>query len=139
MAKYMTRQRKALLPYLRSHPDELLSAQEIAEALGVESVSLSAVYRNLADLEAEGKVRRHHRSGDREIMFQYLDTDTCRNCLHMSCTQCGRTFHMDDGEARQLLDAVARLDGFAIDKAETVLYGTCEECGRNQTADSKDG
>ena len=128
MSKYHTRQRKALLSYLSGHPDEMLSAQEIADALDGESISLSAVYRNLADLEAEGKVRRNHKGSIREIYFQYMDSDACKNCLHLSCTKCGRTFHMDTREAEQFVDAVAKLDGFAIDKRETVLYGVCETC-----------
>lgn len=53
MSSYSTRQRKALLAYLSRHPDELLSARQIADALADEKISLSAVYRNLAQLEAE--------------------------------------------------------------------------------------
>lgn len=55
MPKYSTQQRKALLHYLSEHPDEHLSTRQIAQALAAEKISLSAVYRNLAALEAEGK------------------------------------------------------------------------------------
>lgn len=127
-SKYVTRQRRLLLSCLGQHPDELLSARQIAEALEGESVSLSAVYRNLADLEAEGRIRRVHRGSDREICFQYLDSGDCRNCLHLSCTRCGRTFHMDADGAEQLIHTVAERDGFALDKRETVLYGLCDGC-----------
>ena len=130
MSKYLTRQRRTLLEYLSKHPDELLSAQEIAGALDGEAVSLSAVYRNLADLEAEGTVRQSRKSGSREIYFQYLNTEECRDRLHLSCTHCGKTFHMDAAEAEQIVNAVAKRDGFAIDRAETVLYGVCEKCQR---------
>ena len=58
MPKYSTQQRKALLHYLSEHPDEHLSTRQIAQALAAKKISLSAVYRNLAALEAEGKVRR---------------------------------------------------------------------------------
>ena len=58
MSSYSTQQRKALLAYLSRHPDELLSARQIADALADEKISLSAVYRNLAQLEAEEKVQR---------------------------------------------------------------------------------
>lgn len=128
MSKYLTRQRRTLLEYLSGRPDELLSAREIAGALADEAISLSAVYRNLADLEAEGAVRQSRKSGSREIYFQYLDAGECRERLHLSCTRCGKTFHMDAGEAEEIVETVARRDGFAIDKAETVLYGVCEEC-----------
>ncbi|MBQ2634963.1 MAG: transcriptional repressor [Oscillospiraceae bacterium] len=128
MSKYMTRQRKALLGCLCAHPDEQLSAQEIADALAGEEISLSAVYRNLSELEAEGKVRRSGRAGSREVYYQYIDADGCRGCLHLSCRSCGRTYHMSRDGARQLLEAVQQAEGFAVDKGETVLYGVCQRC-----------
>ena len=99
MSSYSTQQRKALLAYLSRHPDELLSARQIADALADEKISLSAVYRNLAQLETEEKVRRSSKSGTREVYFQYLDAESCKGALHMSCVKCGRTFHMASGNA----------------------------------------
>lgn len=128
MSKYMTRQRKVLLDYLGSHADRRLSAQEIAEALRGEAVSQSAVYRNLAELEAEGAVRRSAGDSAREAYYQYIGADACRGSLHLSCKRCGRTFHMAAGSAEALLSAVDRTEGFAVDKADTVLYGLCELC-----------
>ena len=58
MPRYSTRQRKLLLDYLSAHPHQLLSAGEIARDLREREVSLSAVYRNLAQLEAEGKAQK---------------------------------------------------------------------------------
>ena len=55
MYSYSTRQRKVLLAYLSQHPDELLSARQIEDALADKKISLSAVYRNLAQLETEEK------------------------------------------------------------------------------------
>ena len=57
MPRYSTRQREALLAFLNAHGHELLSASQIADGLRAQQVSISAVYRNLADLEREGKVR----------------------------------------------------------------------------------
>ena len=128
MSKYITRQRKEILSYLSTHTDELLSAQEIGDALKEENVSLSAVYRNLGELEAEGKLRRGTRGGSREIYYQYIGAETCRDCLHLSCKKCGKTFHMHSDGAEQLVDAVAKLEGFTVDKSDTVLYGICGDC-----------
>ena len=58
MSGYNTKQRRALLAFLGEHPDELLTARQMADALAEKQISLSAVYRNLAQLEAEEKVRR---------------------------------------------------------------------------------
>ena len=128
MSKYMTRQRKALLGFLGAHTDEPLSAREIADALAPESVSLSAVYRNLAELEREGVLRRGGVNGSRESTFQYIGAAACRDCLHLSCTRCGRTFHLSIAGAERLQRDALRSDEFCIDRGETVLYGVCREC-----------
>ena len=53
MARYLTRQRKQLLEYLSKHTDEQMTARQIADALTAESISISAVYRNLSALEVQ--------------------------------------------------------------------------------------
>ncbi len=128
MPKYMTRQRRTLLDYLSAHADEQFSAQEIAAALESEGVSVSAVYRNLAELEAEGRVRRTARGSGREVYYQFIGAEACKGCLHLQCKKCGRTFHMDSDGAAQLLSVVEKAEGFELDKGDTVLYGVCELC-----------
>ena len=125
---YKTKQRQALLQYLEQHMHEELSAGEIAEALAQQDISRSAVYRNLSALEQEGKVRRSMRSGSREATYRFSDCAECRTCLHLRCTKCGRTFHMETQNADALIQSVQRTEGFAIDRAETVLYGVCSAC-----------
>jgi len=117
-----------MLAWLGRHADELVSARQIAGELAGEKVSLSAVYRNLAELEAEGKVRRQSRGGGREVLYQYTDADACRGALHLSCKKCGRTCHMENEDARRLVEALAEAEGFELDKKDTVLYGVCEHC-----------
>ncbi len=128
MPKYITKQRKALLSYLSRHADEKLSARQMEAELGGEGISISAVYRNLADLEKEGKVRRVNCSGSREVFYQYTEGEHCRECLHLSCEKCGKTYHMNNAGAEMLIQNLAQSDEFAIDKANTVLYGVCKEC-----------
>lgn len=127
VSKYLTRQRRLLLDYLTEHADETLSAGQIAEDLSGAEISVSAVYRNLAALEQEGRLHRAAGSG-KEQSYRYSDAEGCRGCLHLSCTCCGRTFHMDRTDAERLVDAVAEAEGFAVDRAETVLYGLCAAC-----------
>ena len=128
MSEYKTRQRRTLLAYLSLHPDELLSARQIADALAEEHISLSAVYRNLAQLEAEEKVRRSAKSGSHEAFYQYLDARGCKGALHMSCVKCGKTFHMADSNAALFAKHLAQSEQFTLDAADTVLYGTCADC-----------
>ena len=127
MSKYVTKQRKLLTEYLSQHTDESLSAGQIAEALAGE-ISKSAVYRNLAELEAEGKLRRVAGGGGREVVYQYSDGSGCKGCLHLSCKLCGKTVHMEKQVADALVSRVAESDDFAIDRGETVIYGVCSSC-----------
>ena len=128
MSKYMTKQRKALLSFLSAHADEELTARQLEQALCEQGVSISAVYRNLSELEREGKVRRVSKSGSREVFYRYTDGSECRDCLHLSCEKCGKTYHMNSECAKMLIENLAQSDEFAIDKASTVLYGVCREC-----------
>ena len=128
MPNYSTRQRKVLLTYLSQHPDELLSARQIADALAEKEISLSAVYRNLAQLETEEKIRRSTKSGTREVYYQYLDAESCRGALHMSCIKCGRTFHMADSNAALFAKHLVQSEQFTLDTTDTILYGTCSGC-----------
>ena len=123
MPKYMTKQRKALLAFLSEHADEELTAKQLETALSGEGISISAVYRNLSDLEKEGKIRRVSKSGTREVYYLYTDSDSCKDCLHLSCEKCGRTYHMN---------MPGQSDEFKIDKANTVLYGVCKSCRKNK-------
>ena len=126
MQAYMTQPRKRLLTYLKDHRDETFSAKQISDKLS--EVSVSAVYRNLSALEQDGAVRRVSKAGSREVFYQYLAAEECRSHLHLSCKKCGKTFHMDAEETEDLVERIAALDKFALDRSETVLYGVCEAC-----------
>lgn len=125
---YNTEQRNLLLSFLKNNPDKQFSAKEIAIALANENISRSAVYRNLADLEADGRVKRCTKSGSRETFYQYYDLQSCRNHIHLSCIKCGKIFHMENNIADTLIDKVVDQEGFEINKGETTLYGICKTC-----------
>ena len=127
MPKYMTKQRKLLTDYLMEHVDENLSAGQIAEALS-DTISKSAVYRNLADMEKEGKLHRVAGGGGREAVYRFSGTHACSQSLHLSCKKCGKTVHMQQQTADALVQSVAANDDFSIDKGETVIYGVCSNC-----------
>jgi len=127
MAAYITKQRRALLDYLAMHPDESLSAGDIAGALAGAGISVSAVYRNLSALEEEGRIRRVSRGG-REAYYQFTDSQACRDHLHLLCKSCGTTYHMDEEDAETLIRNLIRHEQFLVDRVDTVLYGTCEAC-----------
>ena len=128
MPNYSTRQRKALICFLCAHPDESFSAGQIAAALRTEGVSLSAVYRNLSALETQGMVRRTQKDGGREVLYRYTQAESCKKHLHLSCSQCGKTFHMDIPASNLLIEQVAQNADFQVDRSSTVLHGVCGSC-----------
>lgn len=128
MPKYSTRQRTLLREYLAARSDEEMTAREIASALETQGISKSAVYRNLADLEEEGLLKRRTLQGSREIHYRYLGKESCAEALHLSCKVCGRTIHMSSQETEFFVRTIAANDRFLLDRHETVLYGTCRNC-----------
>ena len=58
----------------------------------------------------------------------YLDAESCKGALHMSCVKCGRTFHMASGNAALFAKHLAQSEQFTLDAADTVLYGICADC-----------
>jgi len=126
MAKYLTRQRRQLVGFLEQHTDELLTAQDISQAL--DGISVSAVYRNLSAMEEEGLLKRSIRENTREAFYQYIAAPSCKDSLHLSCRVCGKSIHLGQAEAERLLHNTLESTGFQVDKAETILYGVCADC-----------
>ena len=130
---YNTEQRNALLSFLTENPDKTFSAKEIAQALEGKNISKSSVYRNLAELEADQKIKRVTKAGSKESFYQFFDNSECKNHIHLSCTKCGKIFHLESEQTERLVSAVEAADGFEISKSQTTLYGTCRECGKSGT------
>lgn len=125
-AEYRTGQRKLLYDFFAAHPHQKFSVKEIAQALEHEAISLSAIYRNLGSMVKEGLIRRS--IGGREAVYQYMDGESCRNAIHLTCLHCGQVFHMSSFSASSMQDNLEKTEGFAIDSSKTVLYGTCRSC-----------
>ena len=132
---YITKQRKMLLDILEKHCDETLSADQIASYINDKSVSRSAIYRNLQFLETEGKIKRISVQGSNRVFYRYCDGEECREHIHLSCSSCGKTFHLDMNSTDSLVSSVIKGSDFEIDRQSTVLYGLCKEC-RSSRKDS---
>ena len=107
---------------------ERRSARQIAEDLAADQISISAVYRNISALEEEGLLKRSVREGTREVFYQYIASEACKDSLHLACRVCGKSIHLGEQEATQLIRGTLESTGFQIDKTETILYGVCADC-----------
>ncbi len=126
--QYNTKQREVLIKFFESHHDQSFSAEEIADQLKNEKISISAVYRNLADLEQDGKIRKVAKSGTHKAFYQFVDCDECKGHLHLTCTKCGKTEHLPDDDSNEIVKSVLQKSNFNLDSDNTILYGVCEKC-----------
>jgi len=128
---YNTEQRKLLLGLFNSLPHAQLTVKQIQAALPEGAISISAIYRNLAAMTKEGSIRQLTKADSREKCYQYLNQSCCQGEIHLTCTHCGKTFHLEHMVADRLQNTLGQ-EGFQIDKGRTVLYGTCRSCTGSQ-------
>ncbi len=124
---YQTEQRELLHRFFDEHPHQPFTAKEIAAQLSA-SVSLSAIYRNLAAMAEEGVLRCTVQPGSREKLYQFVNSKICRACIHLHCTQCGRMYHMNHRTAAIMQHRLVENENFQVDCTKTVIYGTCKQC-----------
>ena len=132
---YRTKQREILLSFFEAHHDQSFCVEEIAQALGQEGISVSAIYRNIAELEKEKRLSKSFRSGSHVAYYQLIDCVHCRGHIHMRCVECGKTTHLNEESASRLLSGVLSSSNFSIDPNTTVLYGLCGDCASHHGGD----
>lgn len=76
MSKYSTKQRELLLLYLSEHVDEKISVKQIEEALKKEKIILSAIYRNLAEIEKNGHLKRFAKKNQSILTMDSIQSKT---------------------------------------------------------------
>ncbi len=128
MAKYTTEKRRILLEFLESSTHKSFSAQQAYDALKMQDISKSAIYRNLAQLEKEGLLCRVTDNDHKETLYQYMNPTQCADLLHIVCKTCNQTFHINRHISQMFINMVKDDSHFNISVHTSLLYGTCESC-----------
>jgi len=120
VATRSTRQRRALTELVESQQhaftaEELWSAAREAAA----PVSLATVYRTLALLETEERVRRLDRG-------RFIACEPGHH-HHLVCISCGAVQETELCAAPPVTE-VRKRHGFVVQRHEADLYGVCENC-----------
>jgi Fur family ferric uptake transcriptional regulator len=130
---YSTKQREAVLEYLRLMKDSHVTAAGIAahfaHAEAGERVGRTTVYRQLERLEREGLIRKY--AGDANIAcYQYTggDEHSAREHYHLKCESCGGLFHLQCQTLERIAEHILREHNFRVDSRKTVYYGICGDC-----------
>jgi len=125
---YKTRQRQAVLEYIKKFNDRQFSALQIAEGVKDEGIGKSTVYRQISYLLEEGLIRRFRGKDGKSVLYQYTGDVCCRDHFHLKCKNCGKLVHLDCKHIEHLRHHIMDEHEFTIDMLSTVLYGFCKEC-----------
>ncbi len=87
------------------------------------NVSLGTVYRNLALLAEQGKIRHVAipNGGDR------YDKTVCTHA-HLHCKICNSVTDVGEGLNEEIAKTVSKESGCEIDTTDIIFVGTCAEC-----------
>ncbi|CAN5301519.1 Fur family transcriptional regulator [soil metagenome] len=124
----VTRPRLAVLEAVHEHPHADTETLFSTVRAALPEVSRQAVYDVLNALTAVGLLRRIQPSGS---VARY-ESRVGDNHHHVVCRSCGVIADVDCavGEAPCLTaaDPDGRLDGYVLDEAEVIYWGTCPDC-----------
>lgn len=136
MGKYQTEQKKVLVGFMKEHPQEQYTAEELSALLeertpaGGQAPGKSTVYRLVSELSENGTLRRFPKSAGRGWTYQYHHAEGCSEHLHLKCMKCGCLLHLECDAGKELIEHLLNEHGFMIDNEKTVLYGLCDACRR---------
>lgn len=120
----VTRPRMGVLAAVRAHPhadtDSIIGAVRVDQP----EVSHQAVYDSLRVLTAVGILRRIQPAGS---VARY-ETRVGDNHHHVVCRSCGVIADVDCAVGETPCLTATDDQGFAIDEAEVVYWGTCADC-----------
>lgn len=128
-AMYNTRQKELILECLKNNNEMQMTAIEIFEKLCTQKskVGMATIYRNLAVLVKEGKVKKFDIAAI--ASYQYvLNVAECNKHYHLKCIKCNKLYHVDLPELNSINKLIEEVNEFCIDNQKTILYGKCKEC-----------
>ncbi|KXB42680.1 transcriptional regulator, Fur family [Amygdalobacter nucleatus] len=128
--KYKTKQREAILNYLRKNTEPLTSSQ-LAAVLQKKGyvASLTTCYRHLEALYREGRVEKYFLPNEKSAYYRFVFEEDEKDVhFHLKCINCGRLDHMTCDQTVEIMQHIFKEHGFQIDFEMTFIYGLCKFC-----------
>lgn len=123
--QYSTQSKKKVQELFASNSSSSFTLREIMER--VPDIPKSSLYRIVDTLESDGFVRKVAVTGHREAAYQLYDSLSCPYHMHIRCTECGKTMHIDRETSSEIESIIHSRLGFS-DCLSTVFRGICPEC-----------
>jgi len=119
-----TQPRLKVLALFQSRPDMHFSAEDVHHQLQEEHVSLTTVYRVLAQLEAAGFLKRSSFQPEKAI----YELEDGMHHDHLVCIECGRIEEFRDALIERRQEDIANERGFRLVEHALCIYGVCSLC-----------
>lgn len=122
---YSTGQKERIVAFFSENREKAFTAEDVIDH--VSGAVQSTVYRILPKLAEEGLLMKV--PSDHGFVYRFSDPSSCPRHMHMECTVCGRTCHLDEKMSDEIRKAVESRTGFAV-LPSTIIKGICPECRR---------
>ena len=129
VATYTTKQRKAILNYLKEHSQTHPSAAQIAKHFerGEVTIGRTTVYRQLDKLVREGLIQKYILDNGTGACFQFIsEEDGAVQHFHLKCEECGKIIHLGGEFLPSVTKGILSKYSFEVDVAKTIFYGRCQ-------------
>lgn len=128
---FRTKQREAMLMYLKERDGRHVTAKEIYLYFKEQDtpIGFATIYRYLDQLVKENRLHKYHIDGVSSACFQYVEEESVQlSCYHMKCEICGTLFHLECDYLDGIQSHVFQTHDFKLNPHTTVFYGTCQAC-----------
>ncbi len=124
---YNTKQKREILKFFMENEDSCICAKDLIDRFSHE-IGEATVYRCLAALTEEGRVKKFISEKGQSSYYQYISCNECDKHFHMKCVSCGKLIHMDCAFMHSFGEHIKTEHDFHVDNAKTVIYGVCSTC-----------
>ena len=128
--KYLTKNKKTVLGYLKANADRHYTIEELQRELP--DIPQASLYRIIDSLVEIGLVRKYIVDNNTPACFQYVGDGIKHSHFHLLCTKCGKLIHLECHEVNELIEHIEKEHGFSVDISKVNLYGLCEECQKEE-------
>jgi Fur family transcriptional regulator, zinc uptake regulator len=123
----LTRNQTLVLDKL-SKADQPMSAYTLLDELRGDGLKAPLqVYRALDKLVAQGRVHRLD-SISAFVACQHPDCQSHAATVFMICEKCGKVSEKADAAVAKVLNGIARVEGFAMERTSIEIRGACGKC-----------
>ncbi len=130
MSKYQTEQRQILLELFKSSEHKSFSAVDIFNELKNDDISISAIYRNLKEMESDKLICKVNQKGRSETLYHYVNPKSCIGVIHFKCENCENTYHLNKHISSMISNIAKDEFNFSLNSSGTFLYGKCPKCAQ---------